>query len=82
MKLIERQVFVTWYTPDEKLPPDDIFVVITMSGTGPYITYDHALMLAEWDSVEGWIIDGLNADTEKVTVHAWCDLEPYGGGKL
>lgn len=21
--MIERQVFATWYTPDEKLPPDE-----------------------------------------------------------
>lgn len=76
--MIERQVFITWYTPEEKMPPEDIFVVVTISGTGPYVT---ALMLAEWDSVEGWIIDGLNADTEEYEVHAWCDLEPYGGAK-
>ena len=79
--MIERQVFITWYTPEEKMPPEDIFVVVTISGTGPYVKYDHALMLAEWDSVEGWIIDGLNADTEEYEVHAWCDLEPYGGAK-
>lgn len=80
MVAIERQVIVTWYTPEERLPEEDVYVVVTMSGHGPYVTYDHALMLATWCEDEGWMIDGLNIDTDEksIVVHAWADLEPYG----
>ena len=30
--MTERQVIVTWYTPEEKMPPEDLFVVVTFSG--------------------------------------------------
>ena len=79
-KLTERQVIVTWYTPEEKLPEEGIFVVATVSGKGPNVTYDHTLMIAKWWGEEGWEISGLDFDTEEYVVHAWCDLEPYGGG--
>ena len=32
LMMIERQVIVTWYTPEEKLPADDNFMVVTISG--------------------------------------------------
>jgi hypothetical protein len=75
--MIERQVIVTWYTPEEKLPPVGQFVIATISGKGEHITYDHSLTLAEWYE-DGW---ALTDDTKikEFTVHAWCDLEPYGG---
>lgn len=31
-KLMERQVFVTWYTPEEKNPEDGRICVVTISG--------------------------------------------------
>lgn len=77
--MVERQVIVTWYTPEEKLPEEDVFVVVTLSGTGPYTHYYHALMLASWSADDGWDVEGLDTDTTEFTVHAWCDLEPYGG---
>ena len=42
----ERQVIVTWYTPEEKLPPDDGDVVVTFSGNYGQCSYRHALGLA------------------------------------
>lgn len=81
---IERQVIVTWYTPEEKMPEEGVFVVATVSGKGPHITYDHTLMVAEWyDDGEGWEFESLDCDTDpaSVVVHAWCDLEPYGIGR-
>ena len=78
-KIAERQVFVTWYTPEEKMPKEDEFVVVTISGEGPYITYDHALMTAAWLGDEGWYVEGIDVDTKEYKIHAWCDLEPYGG---
>lgn len=75
---IERQVIVTWYTPEEKLPAEGITVVASISGRWENVTYDHAFALVEWFN------DGLGFTMSEVperkgfTVHAWCDLEPYG----
>lgn len=83
MKLIERQVIVTWFTPDEKLPEDGLLVVTSVSGKIDHITFDHTLMIADYISGEGWFFEYPGIDTEEemnaMTVHAWCDLEPYGG---
>lgn len=77
MKTIERQVIVTWHTPDEKLPEEGVFTIITFSGKRGSVTYDHAFGIADWDNDgEGWIIEGIDGN-EGITVHAWCDLEPY-----
>ena len=45
---VERQVIVTWYTPDEKMPPEGDFVVVPFSGTDRNRTYDHAFGIANW----------------------------------
>ena len=76
--MIERQVFVTWFTPEEKMPKEGETVVITFSGKAKHATYDHTFGLAEWYSEYGWDMDGVDIDLEEFEVHAWCDLEPYG----
>lgn len=80
-KLIEKQVIVNWYTPDEKMPEDDCFVIVTVSGKFGNVTYDHALLVANWMDVDGWYFEDPLAErfNEDVMVHAWADLEPYGG---
>ena len=80
--MIERQVFVTWYTPDEKLPEDECFVVVTISGKTKNITYDHALTTGQFFYGEGWLFEGIDPEESdaNIIVNAWCDLEPYGGG--
>ena len=81
-KMVERQTIVTWYKPEEKMPEPCHFVVACISFRGDQITYDHALVLANWaDDDDGWLFDDplANRYNNKVTVHAWCDLEPYGG---
>ena len=84
--ITERQVIVTWYTPEEKLPPEYISVVVSISGHVGHAHFDHALEVAEYaDDGCGWMIYGMpdNEDID-ITVHAWCDIEPYGftkGGK-
>lgn len=79
--MIKRQVIVTWYSPDEKLPPNDDFVITTVSGKVGNVEYDHAFEIASWLPDDGWWF--LNIDTEdkdgEIKVLAWCDLEPYGG---
>lgn len=77
----ERQVIVTWYTPAEKLPEEGQCVPVTISGKTQNIAFDHALVMAEYYEGDGWCIDpydfGLKGAWLKV--HAWADLEPYGG---
>ena len=60
------------------------FVIATISFKADRITYDHALVIANWccdDFDYGWMFTDSIADRYRalVTVHAWCDLEPYGG---
>ena len=87
-KLVERQTIVTWHYPKEKPPEEGIIRAVTVSAKiGPHIELDHTLALAEWyDDGFGWsFTDNAALDTlamvkpEAITVHAWSDLEPYGG---
>ena len=60
--MIERQVFVTWYTPKEKMPKEGDIVVTTVSGGFRNMTYDHAFVLAEWyDDGCGWYLRSYGA---------------------
>jgi len=79
--MVERQTIVTWYKPEERLPKDDVFVVTCISGKFGNVTYDHALIVANWMDDDGWFFEDSLAERfhENVTVHAWADLEPYGG---
>ena len=73
-----RQDIIMWYTPEEKLPPIGQFVIATISGKGEHIRYDHSLTIAEWYE-DGWFLTD-DTKIKEFTVHAWCDLKPYGGG--
>ena len=75
--MTERQVIVTWYTPEEKMPPEDLFVVVTFSGRDGNGIYEIAMGVATWsyDGL-GWLVTGLGEDAE-FTIHAWADLLPY-----
>ena len=77
--MIEKQVITTWYTPSEKLPENGNIVVVTVSGRTGNTTYDHAFALASYfdDDGDGWMIEDYIIDD--FTIHAWCNLEPYGG---
>lgn len=77
-KLVERQTIATWYTPEEAVPPDGEITLVTVSGRGGDVGYDHAFALAEYWRDEGWDIYGAS-DKADLTVNAWCDIEPYGG---
>lgn len=76
--MIERQVIVTWYTPEEKLPAEDEGVIATVSGdVNGMVFFERAVITARWSKAEGWYCD--EYDFTHLTVHAWCDLEPYKG---
>ena len=78
----ERQVIATWYEPKKKLPPTDQYVVITYSGKVGNRSFVNALGIGAYYPGKGWFIDGLDEiESDCMTVHAWCDLEPYGGEK-
>ena len=79
--MIERQVIVTWYTPEEKMPPEDLIVVLSVSGKLGAVEYDHALAIGSWmDDGLGWMIEDpcLSSTADGLEVHAWADLDPYG----
>jgi len=75
--MIERQVIVTWHTPEEKLPPDGAIVLVTVSGKGDNVCFDHTFGLAEFYSDEDWVLETNLLDD--FTIHAWADIEPYQG---
>ena len=79
--MIERQVIVTWSTMPERKPPEDVILLVTVSGRAGNVTYDHALALAEWYGDDGWCFEDetLDDNRDNIVVHAWADLEPYGG---
>lgn len=79
-----RQVTATWYTPEEKLPPEYESVVVSITGhIGDHTYFDHAIEVAEWaDDGCGWMIYGLTYDEDSdITIDAWCDLEAYEEGE-
>ena len=78
--MIERQIFVTWYEPSEKLPPNDDFVIVTVSGKAGNTEYDHALEMASWLPEDGWWFPNIDTENKngEIEVLAWCDLEAYG----
>ena len=74
--MIERQVIVTWEDPKKPPKPGEI-VVMTISGKGKNMEYDHAFALGCWyDDGLGWDLESVQLD--EFIVHAWADLEPYG----
>jgi hypothetical protein len=56
-------------------------VIVSFSGKRFNHTYDHVFGVATyWKEEKPWIIDGFSlAESEAITVHAWCDLDPYSG---
>ena len=79
--MVERQVITTWYKPEEKPPKDGVFVVATISGKTRNITFDHALVTAEYYQGDGWCVEPFDFSLKHawLKVHAWADLEPYKG---
>lgn len=72
--MVEKQVIVQWYTPDEKHPKLDTRVVATIDGRYKNIIFKKALVVLEWSDDCGWLSD--DYDFEELDVIAWCDLEP------
>ncbi len=79
--MIERQVIVSWFTPEEKLPPEGEGVVVTVNGRVRRTTYENALTMAYYYKEDGWFFedDYLNTKEAEIAVKAWCDIDPYKG---
>lgn len=75
-RITERQVIATWYTPEEKLPPEGMFVLVTVSGKDGGAIYDHTLQIADYFDNGGWLVEGFSDDAQ-FEIHAWCDIDPY-----
>ncbi|MBR1673577.1 MAG: hypothetical protein IJ703_01300 [Eubacterium sp.] len=70
---------VIWYTPHEKLPPEDKIVTATICGKADKLIFDHGLVELGWCKSNGWYSP--EYDFEELDVLAWCDFEPYRGEK-
>ena len=68
--MIEKQVIVTWYSPQEKLPEEGVIVVATISGKSRNISFDHALVTAEYYEGEGWCVE----DIDFTLKNAWIEV--------
>lgn len=75
---IERQVIVTWFTPEEKLPEEDVGVLATVTARVKNREFIRAILTVFYCKSEGWY--ELDYGFTELTVHAWCDLDPYEGG--
>ena len=61
----------------ERLPDNGYGVLVTVNGKHNNITFVDALEIAEYDNIEGWIIEGY-LDWLDPDVTAWMPLpEPY-----
>ena len=79
---IDRQPQVGgWIPVSERLPEDEYGVLVTVNGKHNNTTFIDALEIAEYDSDEGWIIEGY-LDWINPDVTAWMPLpEPYKEGE-
>lgn len=76
-KLVENQVIVQWHRPSQE-PKEGEIVVATVSYNVGSCHCDHVLEEVWWWKEIGYeLADG--DDVDNLVVHAWCDLEPYGG---
>lgn len=78
MKRIEAQPQVgDWIPVSERLPENGYGVLATVNGKHNNTTFIDALEIAEYDSTDGWIIEGY-LDWINPDVTAWQPLpEPY-----
>lgn len=78
MKRIEEQPQVGgWIPVTERLPYNGYGVLVTVNGKHNNITFENSLEIAEYDNIEGWIIEGY-LDWLAPDVTAWMPLpEPY-----
>lgn len=66
-----------WIPVEERLPEDDDFVLVTVTGIYNALTFSSAIQLASYCKDDGWFIEGY-PDWENPNVSAWRPLpDPY-----
>lgn len=69
-----------WILTGERLPEDDTFVLVQITGTADHEKFNNAIQLGSYYPADGWLIDG-HFDFEGEVV-AWQPLpEPYKEGQ-
>lgn len=63
---------IKWYTPEERLPPEDVSLVALIDGKAGNKIFDHAMVILEWSNDDGWW--SMEYDFDEFRVIAWCDL--------
>lgn len=70
-------VLPKWIPVEERLPEDDVIVLVTVSSFCGYITFSNAIELGNLCSDGSWFIEGY-PDWDDPEVTAWMPLpEPY-----
>ena len=66
-----------WIPVEERLPENDDFVLVTVTGIYNALTFSDAIQLASYCKGDGWFVEGY-PDWENPNVSAWRNLlEPY-----
>ena len=77
MERMEKEPERKWIPVSERLPEDEYGVLVTVNGKHNNITFIDALEIAEYDSTDGWIVEGYPQWTDP-DVTAWQPLpEPF-----
>ena len=65
---------VEWYRPADKLPEDDVEVLVVCTAKGKTVSFVDAMELACYDRAEkDWILESY-PEIENVKVSWWCEL--------
>ena len=77
MEIIRKHMNDDWISVDERLPEDDDFVLVTVTGIYNALTFSDAIQLASYCKGDGWFVEGY-PDWENPNVSAWRPLpDPY-----
>ena len=71
--IIHNHINDGWIPVDERLPEDDDFVLVTVTGIYNALTFSSAIQLASYCKDDGWFIEGY-PDWENPNVSAWRPL--------
>ena len=75
--IIRKHMNDGWISVDERLPENDDFVLVTVTGIYNALTFSDAIQLASYCKGDGWFVEGY-PDWENPNVSVWRPLpEPY-----